>query len=35
MLADLAATDRAQVDAGLKILLETLRAHGPDSMKQA
>ena len=25
MLADLSAADRAQVDAGLKILLETLR----------
>jgi DNA-binding MarR family transcriptional regulator len=29
MLADLAAGDRAQVDAGLKILLETLRLNVP------
>ena len=29
MLADLAAADRAQVDAGLKILLETLRLTVP------
>jgi len=29
MLADLAAADRAQVDAGLKILLETLRLNVP------